>query len=248
MQAALLRQSPNTLRAVIAPKLCGIEHLAWPSGILPLTFSILFSSVSSIAGFSGHANYCAANASLDTYAKHKAACGLPALSMQWGAWTSVGMPSRISHAWRSPIFDLALNAWTCQAAINRNVIWSVGTSLSRRACGCRYGCQKNQNNFKWSNETGYVGTSWGIDSSQSLRIVPITQCWGAWGCTAELLEVTIARCDAKAIIVHNIVWNNRRLRGLYCCVPCYMGPVCACASPGFACVTVSRSTKYLPIM
>ena len=98
VQAALLRQTPNTLRAVMAPKLCGVGHLAWPSGMLPLTFSILFSSVSSIAGFSGHANYCAANASLDTYAEHHAACGVPTLSVQWGAWSVVGMTSYITHA------------------------------------------------------------------------------------------------------------------------------------------------------
>ena len=105
VHAALPRQTPNTLRAVIAPKLCGVGHVAWPSGILPLAFSILFSSVSSIAGFSGHANYCAANASLDTYAEHHTACGLPTLSVQWGAWSIVGMRLHISSTRQTHPFN-----------------------------------------------------------------------------------------------------------------------------------------------
>ena len=43
------------------------------------------------AGFSGHANYCAANASMDAIAAHNAARGLPDLAVQWGAWSSTGV-------------------------------------------------------------------------------------------------------------------------------------------------------------
>ncbi len=42
------------------------------------------------AGFSGHANYCAANASADAIAGAESAKGLPHAAVQWGAWSSVG--------------------------------------------------------------------------------------------------------------------------------------------------------------
>ena len=43
-----------------------------------------------ITGFSGHANYCAANAAVDAMAACRAAQGLPDTAVQWGAWSAVG--------------------------------------------------------------------------------------------------------------------------------------------------------------
>ena len=43
-----------------------------------------------LAGFSGHANYCAANAALDAMGEASSLQGLPHVSVQWGAWSSVG--------------------------------------------------------------------------------------------------------------------------------------------------------------
>lgn len=97
VSTGILNQTILSMRAVMAPKLDAIEHLAGPCSALPLDFCLSFSSVSSIAGFSGHANYCAANAALDVYAEHGAACGLPMLAVQWGAWSAIG---KISHTKR----------------------------------------------------------------------------------------------------------------------------------------------------
>ena len=88
--ARLLKQTPDTLRRVLAPKVGGAANLACASLALPLAWSAAFSSVSALAGFSGHADYCAANAAADALALGAAARGPPALSVQWGAWSSVG--------------------------------------------------------------------------------------------------------------------------------------------------------------
>ena len=90
MEARLLRQTPSTLRAAIAPKLAAAQNLGGACAHAALGFTLSFSSVSSLAGFSGHANYCAANAAVDAHAAHAAAQGLPSLAVQWSAWSAVG--------------------------------------------------------------------------------------------------------------------------------------------------------------
>ena len=90
MEARLLKQTPGTMRAVIAPKLAPVQALGSCMAATPLHATLLFSSVSSLAGFAGHANYCAGNAAADAAASFDAQKGLPSLAVQWGAWSGVG--------------------------------------------------------------------------------------------------------------------------------------------------------------
>ena len=90
VEARLPQQTLRTLRQAMAPKLGAVQNCWEAAPADPLAFSLLFSSVSSIAGFSGHANYSAANAAIDAWAHQQAAAGSRAVAVQWGAWTSVG--------------------------------------------------------------------------------------------------------------------------------------------------------------
>ena len=57
---------------------------------IPLDCFVLYSSWASMLRPPGHANYSAANSFMDALAWHRRALGLPALSINWGAWAEVG--------------------------------------------------------------------------------------------------------------------------------------------------------------
>ena len=56
----------------------------------PVASLALFSSVASLLGAAGQANYAAANAALDTWSHAWQAGGGASKAIQWGAWTSAG--------------------------------------------------------------------------------------------------------------------------------------------------------------
>ncbi len=82
-------------QAVMAPKVRGGWLLHQLTERDRLDFFVLFSSASAVLGAPGQASYAAANAFLDSLAQYRRSRGAPALSVDWGAWSDVGMAARL---------------------------------------------------------------------------------------------------------------------------------------------------------
>ncbi|MEM7125063.1 MAG: SDR family NAD(P)-dependent oxidoreductase [Chloroflexota bacterium] len=90
---ALMHQSWERFTKVLLPKMQGswLLHALTQEREIDLDFFVLYSSGASILGGPGQANYTAANAFLDAFARYRQAQKLPGLSINWGAWAEVGM-------------------------------------------------------------------------------------------------------------------------------------------------------------
>ena len=110
----LLNLDAENFRRVLAPKVLGAWNLHTLTADLPLDFFVVFSSVASVLGSPGQANYAAANAFLDGLAHDRRSRGLPCLSINWGPWAEVGMAARASTA-RGPASRVMLPLAPAQA-------------------------------------------------------------------------------------------------------------------------------------
>lgn len=86
----LLNLTWERFQRVLAPKTLGAWNLHTLTASSPLDFFVMFSSTASVFGSPGQANHAAANAYLDALAHHRRGRGLPAVSINWGAWSEVG--------------------------------------------------------------------------------------------------------------------------------------------------------------
>jgi NADP-dependent 3-hydroxy acid dehydrogenase YdfG/acyl carrier protein len=87
----------NRFSKVMAPKVAGALHLHEFTNNIPLDCFVLFSSISSIIGNIGQANYIAANAFLDAFAHYRRSLGLPATAINWGVFSETGVAARHAH-------------------------------------------------------------------------------------------------------------------------------------------------------
>ncbi|MBI9089235.1 MAG: SDR family NAD(P)-dependent oxidoreductase [Desulfobacterium sp.] len=92
----LLNQTGDAMAAVMAPKMMGAWHLHKLTRHLNLDYFVLFSSMASLFGAAGQANYAAANSFLDGLAHFRRSLGLVALSVNWGPFSDVGMAARMA--------------------------------------------------------------------------------------------------------------------------------------------------------
>ena len=87
----LAKQLPSGIRAAFAPKSAAVGTSRHQLAAHPVVQEILFSSVASLLGSPGQANYSAANSLLDALAGAAHQAGSAATSVQWGAWAGAGM-------------------------------------------------------------------------------------------------------------------------------------------------------------
>ena len=90
----LMNQTWERFSKALAPKVQGAWNLHSLSLSLSLDFFVLFSSVASLVGSNGQANYTAANMFLDALAFYRQTQGLPGLSINWGTWSEIGIAAQ----------------------------------------------------------------------------------------------------------------------------------------------------------
>ena len=79
---------------VMAPKVLGALNLYELTKSMELDFFVLFSSIASLAGNAGQANYIAANSFLDAFAHNMANLGIPVIGINWGVLADIGVAAR----------------------------------------------------------------------------------------------------------------------------------------------------------
>jgi non-ribosomal peptide synthase protein (TIGR01720 family) len=84
-------KEPQAAASVLSPKVKGTLVLEALFKDMELDFLVLFSSLRSILGGRGVADYCAANAFLDAYAHQVTRNGMRVVSVNWGVWREDGM-------------------------------------------------------------------------------------------------------------------------------------------------------------
>jgi len=93
---------PESLDAVLAPKVDGARHLHELTRDADLARFVLLSSSAGALGAPGQGAYAAANSALDALARRRAADGLPATATAFGPWTGVGgMTASLSESDRA---------------------------------------------------------------------------------------------------------------------------------------------------
>ena len=90
----LINMDSDRMKTVMNPKVFGAWNLHQLTKNVELDFFILFSSAASLLGSPGQTNHVVANTFLDTLAHYRQAQNLPALSLNWGAWSNIGAAAK----------------------------------------------------------------------------------------------------------------------------------------------------------
>jgi acyl transferase domain-containing protein len=90
-QALVSKSTSNTFRNAFRAKVDGTWNLHSALLDRSVDFFVTFSSASSVLSSPRLGSYAASNAFLDAMAAYRSSRGFPSLSVNWGAWTGVGM-------------------------------------------------------------------------------------------------------------------------------------------------------------
>ncbi|MGW1979103.1 SDR family NAD(P)-dependent oxidoreductase [Streptomyces sp. NPDC001889] len=115
--ASAAELDPGRFDAMVRPKVTGAWNLHRLLEHRPLDFFVLFSSASAVLGSPRLGAYAAANAALDALAHHRRNQGLPALSVNWGFWSSVGMVARYDERHGRSLAPKGMESFTPEQGI-----------------------------------------------------------------------------------------------------------------------------------
>lgn len=111
LRDGLLRQAEvSAFTSIFDAKIGGAWALHDATKDQSLDCFVMFSSVASLLGSPGQANYAAGNAFMDALALERKAAGLPGLSIQWGPWDGSGMTARLGARDRERLQERGLLA------------------------------------------------------------------------------------------------------------------------------------------
>ena len=94
----IVNLSDDMMHSVLSAKMDGALILHQLTKNIPLEQFVLFSSSASLLGARGQANYAAANGFLDGLAHLRKHQGLPAITINWGPFNTVGMTKNLTQA------------------------------------------------------------------------------------------------------------------------------------------------------
>ena len=93
---------------VLTPKVNGAMLLHEMTNDISLDFFISYSSAAAVLGFSGQANYAAANCYLEGLGALRRSLGLPATVVSWGPWSEGGMVAAMDAGSRARLERIGL--------------------------------------------------------------------------------------------------------------------------------------------
>jgi acyl transferase domain-containing protein/NADPH:quinone reductase-like Zn-dependent oxidoreductase/phospholipid N-methyltransferase/acyl carrier protein len=88
--SGIQQQSPETVRAVMAPKVDGIRILETLSRADPIDIFCVYSSLAAVLGSPTQSNHAGANAALGSIMRDRNRRGLAGLAIDWGPWSDIG--------------------------------------------------------------------------------------------------------------------------------------------------------------
>ncbi|MBF0099468.1 MAG: SDR family NAD(P)-dependent oxidoreductase [Desulfobacterales bacterium] len=94
----LISLTMERIEKVLAPKVTGAWNLHRACESIPLDFFILYSSVASQFASPAQASYASANFFLDALASYRQHQNLPAITINWGPWSDIGLAARLNSA------------------------------------------------------------------------------------------------------------------------------------------------------
>jgi polyketide synthase 12/polyene macrolide polyketide synthase/epothilone polyketide synthase D len=129
--AIILQQDFDKYINVLSPKIIGAWNLydVIDKARIKIDFFINFSSVASILGNVGQINYSAANAFLDLFSYFLVYRGIHSISINWGAWDTVGMSAKMGRGAQELIEAIGIK--TINPHIGISALEQILTSYTR---------------------------------------------------------------------------------------------------------------------